>query len=105
MIEHHRLRLWYLYIGLWNVWRIGKIDVDRFMPSGMENFKKVFKLVSEGNQLEDRVRQHFKAQYKDTKASAYDLQSQYYRTELAICQESLNREYQSLGKDSESQKN
>ena len=68
----------------------------------MENFKKVCKLVSEGNQLEDRVRQHFKAQYKDTKASAYDLQSKYYKTELSICQEALNRELQSLAKDSES---
>ena len=44
----------------------GKIDVDRFIPSGMENFKKVCKLVSDGNQLEDKVREHFKAQYKDT---------------------------------------
>ena len=82
----------------------GKIDVDNFIPSGMENFKKVCKLVSDGNHLEDKVRQHFKAQYKDTKASAYDLQSKYYKTELSICQEALNRELQSLAKESESQK-
>ena len=70
----------------------GKISVDKFVPSSMENFKNVCKLVSEGNQLEDRVRQHFKAQYRDTKASIYDLQSKYYKTELAICKDTLNRE-------------
>ena len=83
----------------------GKISVDKFVPSGMENFKNVCELVSEGNQLEDRVRQHFKAQYKDTKASTYNLQSKYYKTELAICKEALNRELQSLAKESEWQKN
>ena len=71
----------------------------------MENFKNACKLVSEGNQLEDRVRQHFKAQYRDTKASIYDLQSKYYKTELAICKEALNKELQSLAKESEFQKN
>ena len=32
-----------------------KIDLDCFTPSGMENFKKICKLVSDGNQLEDKV--------------------------------------------------
>ena len=74
------------------------------MPISMENFENARKLVSEGNQLEESVRQYFWAQYKDTKASIYDLQSKYYKTELAICKDALNRELQSLAKESETQK-
>ena len=33
------------------------------------------------------------------------MQSKYYKTELAICKEALNKELQSLAKESESQKN
>merc|ERR1711873_82351 len=78
-----------------------KISVNDFMPISMENFENARRLVSEGSQLEERVRQYFRAQYKDTKASIYDLQSKYYKTELAICKDALNRELQSLAKESE----
>ena len=81
-----------------------KISVDDFMPITMENFENACKLVSEGSRLEERVRQYFRAQYKDTKATIYDLQSKYYKTELALCKDALNRELQSLAKETETQK-
>merc|ERR1711867_88902 len=81
-----------------------KISVEEFMPITMENFQNACKLVSEGSKLEERVRQYFRAQHKDIKATIYDLQSKYYKTEIALCKDALNKELQSLNKTIETQK-
>ena len=72
---------------------------------GFDNFDKVCSLVSDGNQLERRVNEHFRAQYRNTKASHRELQTQYYKTELTVCRESMNKGLIILAKDMEMQNN
>ena len=42
---------------------------------------------------------------KKTKATHQDLQSQYYKTELGICQDALNKELTFLSKEADMQNN
>ena len=49
--------------------RKDKIGLNDFLPVGFDNFEKVCNLVSDGNQLERRVNEHFRAHYRNTKAS------------------------------------
>ena len=79
--------------------RKDKVGVNDFIPIGFDNFEKVCSLVSDRNQLERRVNEHFRAQYRNTKASHRELQTQYYSTELTVCQESMNKELINLAKD------
>ena len=72
--------------------RTEKISLDEFLPIGFDNFDNVCSLVSDGNQLERQVNKHFRAQYRNTKATAQELQSQFYRTELSVCQGLMNKE-------------
>ena len=85
--------------------RKDKVGLNDFIPIGFDNFEKVCSLVSDGNQLERRVNEHFRAQYRNTKASHRELQTQYYSTELTVCQESMNKELINLAKDMEMQNN
>ena len=55
--------------------------------------------------LDRRIHDHFTAQYRDTKATAQELQSQFYRTELSFCQDSMNKELRILSKDATTQNN
>ena len=79
--------------------------MSEFQPVGFDNFENVCRLVSDGNQLEDKVNAHFQAQFKKTKATHQDLQSKFYKTELGICQDSLNKELTFLSKEVDLQNN
>ena len=60
--------------------RNDKIGLKDFTPMGFNSFDQVCSLVSDGNQLERRVNDHFRAQFRNTKASHRELQTQYYTT-------------------------
>ena len=85
--------------------RTEKIGLSEFQPVGFENFDNVCRLVSDGNQLEHKVNEHFRAQYRNTKATHQELQSQFYRTELSVCQDSMNKELTILAKEADMQNN
>ena len=85
--------------------RNDKVGLKDFTPTGFNDFDQVCSLVSDGNQLECRVNDHFRAQFRNTKASHRELQTQYYSTELTVCKDAMNKDLIILGKDMETQNN
>ena len=85
--------------------RNDKVGLKDFTPTGFNDFDQVCNLLSDGNQLERRVNDHFRAQFKNTKASHRELQTQYYSTELTVCKDAMNKDLIILGKDMETQNN